>query len=90
MALLHHGVPFVIIQVMIRTQISLTRDQMRALRAEAKRRGMSIAGVIRKALDRELRDDDWEERKRRALTVVARHASSGNRDISERHDDYLG
>ena len=37
---------------MIRTQISLTEDQMRRLRHEARRRHVSLAAVIRDAVER--------------------------------------
>lgn len=35
---------------MIRTQISLTPDEMRAARAEAKRLGISLAELLRRSL----------------------------------------
>ena len=73
---------------MIRTQISLTDEQMRRLRAEAGRRGISLAAVVREAVDASVPADDWEERKRRALEVVGGYGS-GHSDISERHDLYL-
>lgn len=73
---------------MIRTQISLTDDQMRRLRAEAARRGISLAAVIRDAVDARVPADDWQDRKRRALEIVGRY-DSGHSDISENHDLYL-
>lgn len=73
---------------MIRTQISLTDDQMRRLKAEARRRGISLAALVREAVDARLPADDWQDRKRRALEVVGRY-DSGRTDISEHHDLYL-
>lgn len=74
---------------MIRTQISLTEGQMRALRAAARARGTSIAAIVRQAVDVELSEDDWETRKRRALEAIGRYASSGTGDLAENHDAYL-
>jgi Ribbon-helix-helix protein, copG family len=73
---------------MIRTQISLTPDQMRRLRAEARRRRTSIAGVIRDAVDIIVPEDDWEERKRRALAAIGT-GNSGLTDVAENHDEYV-
>jgi hypothetical protein len=72
----------------IRTQVSLTEDQMRALKREAGRRGVSIASIVRKAVDAELRDDDLDEKIRRAVEVMGKY-TSGRSDISENHDLYL-
>lgn len=72
---------------MIRTQISLTEEQHRRLRSEAERRGVSMAAVIREAVDRLLRErGDRRER----LASAAGVADSGLGDLAERHDDYLG
>lgn len=71
---------------MIRTQISLTESQMARLRAEALRRGVSIAEVVRNAVDRYL-PSDWEDRKRRAKAAIG--AVNDLPDASERHDELL-
>jgi hypothetical protein len=62
---------------------------MERARREAERRGISIAALIRRALERELDDDAARERKARALGVVGRF-HSGTPDTSERHDEVLG
>jgi hypothetical protein len=76
---------------MIRTQISLTEDQMRRLRAEARRRRVPIAAVVRDAVDRTLPVDpgDREALIQRALAAVGGF-HSGTGDLSERHDEILG
>jgi predicted DNA-binding protein len=73
---------------MIRTQISLTEEQMHRLRSEAKRRGISLAALVREAVDAQVGDDEWDARKRRAMEIVGAF-HSGRSDISERHDIYL-
>ena len=75
----------------IRTQISLTEDQMRRLRAEARRRRVPIAAVVRDAVDRmvPLDPDDRAARFQRALAAVGR-LHSGTGDLSARHDDIAG
>jgi len=72
----------------IRTQISLTEAQMARLRAESLRRGVSMAELIRSAIDETLRGPEWEERRRRALAAVGAIADD-EADVSERHDDFL-
>lgn len=73
---------------MIRTQISLTEDQMRRLREEAKRRKVPIAEVVRDAVDRVVPQDpsDRSARFERFLSAAGRfHSGSG--DLAERHDE---
>jgi hypothetical protein len=76
---------------MIRTQVSLTADQMRRLRAEARRRDMPIAAVVREAIDRVVPDERGTRRKhfQRALRAAGRFRS-GTGDVSTRHDDIAG
>ena len=76
---------------MIRTQISLTEDQMRRLRAEARRRRVPIAAVVREAVDRLVPDERDERRMRlqRALGAAGRFRS-GSGDLSSRHDEIAG
>ena len=73
---------------MERTQISLTEDQMRRLRAEARRRHVPIAAVVREAVDRSVPEDpgDREAKFKRALQVAGRF-HSGTGDLATRHDD---
>ena len=76
---------------MERTQISLSSDQMRRLRAEAKRRRVPIAEVVRDAVDRIIPADPGDRRARfeRALGAVGRF-DSGVGDVASRHDETAG
>ena len=76
---------------MVRTQIQLTEEQVKALKKIALSRHLSIAEIIRQAVDTVIRTDivvDIEERRKRAIDIVGRF-SSGKRDISRKHDTYL-
>ncbi|HXJ64649.1 MAG TPA: CopG family transcriptional regulator [Actinomycetota bacterium] len=73
---------------MIRTQMQLREDQVRALKRRAAERGVSMAELIRDAVDRELERDDEEAKWERAFAVMGKFRS-GLADVSERHDDYL-
>lgn len=76
---------------MIRTQIQLTAEQADDLRRLAAARGVSMAAVIREAVDAHLAREQgpsWEERVERALAAIG-VCDSGLGDLSERHDDYL-
>jgi hypothetical protein len=74
----------------IRTQVSLTQEQMARLRQEARRRGVSLAAVVRDAVDRSIPDREAArlERLERALRAAG-SVSSGTGDVAERHDDVL-
>ena len=76
---------------MVRTQIQLTEEQVKALKKIALARHLSIAELIRQAVDTIIRTNtmvDIEERRKRAIDIVGRF-SSGKRDISRKHDTYL-
>ena len=76
---------------MVRTQIQLTEEQVKALKKIALSRHLSIAKLIRQAVDTVIRTNtmvDIEERRKRAIDIVGRF-SSGKRDISRKHDTYL-
>ena len=76
---------------MVRTQIQLTEEQVKALKKIALSRHLSIAELIRQAVDIIIRTNtvvDIEERRKRAIDIVGRF-SSGKRDISRKHDRYL-
>ena len=76
---------------MVRTQIQLTEEQVKALKKIALFRHLSIAEIIRQAVDTVIRTNtmvDIEERRKRAIDIVGRF-SSGKRDISRKHDTYL-
>lgn len=75
---------------MRRTQVLLTEEQVRRLRKEAAQRGVSMAEIIREALEEHLscQQGQWREFRRRALAVVGRFAS-GCHDVSKEHDREL-
>lgn len=76
---------------MIRTQIQLTESQVQALRKLAASRRVSVARLIRQAIDSMIESTpqaDLEARRKRALDIVGRFGS-GKHDISAKHDDYL-
>jgi hypothetical protein len=75
---------------MIRTQISLTEDQMRRLRREARRRHVSLAAVIRDAVDRVVPDEDARRLDRiEVLLAAAGSAASGTGSVARDHDAEL-
>lgn len=76
---------------MVRTQIQLTDAQASALKRRAAERGVSMAALIRDAIDRVLADDgDFERRKARALAAVGAHRDrDGANDVSVEHDHFL-
>jgi hypothetical protein len=76
---------------MVRTQISLTDDQMRRLRSEARRRGVPIAAVVRDAVDRVVpgRVTDRDAAFSRALAAAGRFDSVTG-DVAARHDEIAG
>jgi len=76
---------------MIRTQISLSEEQMQRLRAEARRRKVAIAEVVRDAIDRTIPADPGERRARRQrLLSAAGRFHSGSGDLAARHDEIAG
>lgn len=75
---------------MIRTQITLTADQMRRLREFSRRRSQSMAAVVREAVERILAEEEQRRNLRRALEAVREGSGrSGTGDIARRHDEYL-
>lgn len=76
---------------MVRTQIQLTEEQARRIKRIAASRGLSMAEIIRKAVDEVIRSDAGGgagERRKRAAEAVGRFRS-GKKDVSEKHDTYL-
>jgi predicted DNA-binding ribbon-helix-helix protein len=76
---------------MVRTQIQLTEDQAKALKEIAQSRHLSVAELIRKAVDTVIKSNtvvNAEERHKRAMEIVGKF-SSGKRDVSKKHDLYL-
>lgn len=77
---------------MVRTQIQLTDQQARRLRAPARDRGFSLAEVIRRCVDKGLAEEmpDRAALYDRAARVVGRfHDRRGARNVSSKHDRYL-
>jgi len=76
---------------MVRTQIQLTEEQARALKKIALSRHLSVAELIRNAVDGLIKSSsgvDAEEKLKRATGIVGKF-SSGIRDVSKKHDTYL-
>ena len=76
---------------MVRTQIQLTEEQARKVKRIAARRGVSMAEVIRDAVEEAIRSNRQgvrEEKRTRALEILGKFRS-GKRDVSEKHDTYL-
>lgn len=76
---------------MIRTQIQFDEQQLRALREQAALEHASVSEIVRRAVDSWIAGQSkpgTHERRRRAIAATGRFAS-GERDIAERHDDYL-
>ncbi len=67
-------------------QVYLRTDQLDALRALAKRRGESMAGLVRAGVDKLLQEVPPEEDP--LLDVVGIY-DSGIGDLSEKHDEYI-
>ena len=77
---------------MVRTQIQLTDRQARRLRAEARERGLSLAEIIRRYVEKGLSEEAPERAVlyERAARVVGRFRDrSRARDVSKNHDRYL-
>ena len=75
---------------MIRTQIQLTEEQAAKLKRLANERDVSMAEVIREAVDRLPDRDDRAERFARALAVAGSGRDvEGKTDVAVRHDEYL-
>jgi len=79
------------VDIMIRTQIQLTDDQMEALRKLSTLRKQPLAELVRLSvqifLDREAGSGNAAKREN-ARRVIGKF-SSGSTDISRRHDHYL-
>jgi hypothetical protein len=69
----------------------LTAKQVTALKGRAARQGISMAEVIRRAVDRTIADDDPmqdPDARRRALEAAG-SVRTGLPDLSDNHDAYL-
>jgi len=78
---------------MIRTQISLTEEQMNLLKSLSAEKGESIAEIIRQAIDEMVHSKSYithEQRRQRALEAAGRFTSKDEAvNVSGNHDDYL-
>lgn len=72
----------------IRTQVQLSAEQAKALRAVAARRRVSLAELIRQGVDRVLEEDTRAEQYRRAAALLGRFHDEAA-DVAEHHDKYL-
>ena len=72
----------------IRTQISLSQEQLDGARAEARRRGVSVAALLRDALERLLAQSEDDVLREQARNAVGGFRSRC-RTISADHDDAL-
>jgi hypothetical protein len=76
---------------MIRRQVQLTDRQLKALKHAAESTGRSVADLIREGVDQYLSrrsEIGREERIERAIRVAGAF-SSGQTDVSARHDRHL-
>jgi signal transduction protein with GAF and PtsI domain len=76
---------------MVRTQIQLTDEQAREIKKVAAAKGVSVAEIVRRAVEGVIKSSakaDREERQRRALEIVGKFRS-GKRNVSKKHDAYL-
>jgi hypothetical protein len=77
---------------MAKIQIKLTGQQARRLRAVARERGVPLAALIRRYVEKGLAEEtrDRAARYDRAARVVGRFLRRGGaRDVSSGHDRYL-
>ena len=73
-----------------RIPIGLTDSQHVRLGREAARRGVSVAALVREAVDARFPDELEARRTARRRSSTALGAfDSGRSDISERHDEFL-
>ena len=74
---------------MIRTQISLTPEQMAGLKRLAAERQTSMAALLRDAVERLLQTVPSREGRLEAAESIVGQFDSGHTDISEQHDGHL-
>ena len=67
-------------------QVYLRQDQIESLRSEAKRRGVSLAELVREGVDHVLQEAPVEEN---PLWNIVGIMDSGVGNLAENHDQYL-
>jgi len=74
---------------MIRKMVQLMESQSEALEQRAREEGVSFSEMVRRSVDQFLKQQQvMDETRQRAMNAVG-YASSGDTDVSVRHDDYL-
>lgn len=74
-----------------RTQVYLDPDQHRSLWEEARNRGVSLAELVRQIVQRHFEQQDHASvRPKETYMKIVGLGSSGKKDVSARHDAYLG
>jgi Arc/MetJ-type ribon-helix-helix transcriptional regulator len=76
---------------MVRTQIQLTEEQAARMKSAAQRKGVSMAELIRQAIEMLLdkgSDKSEVELRRRAMQAAGRF-HSGRKNVARDHDGYL-
>jgi metal-responsive CopG/Arc/MetJ family transcriptional regulator len=73
---------------MIRTQVQLTEDQLKALKKLSAKEGLSLAELIRRAVDDLVRKNEAAALKEKLLGVAGKFRS-GLGDLAEQHDWYF-
>ncbi|MGH3908637.1 MAG: CopG family transcriptional regulator [Pseudonocardiaceae bacterium] len=74
---------------MERTQVSLTAEQMAGLRRRARERDMSIAALLREAVDNLLLAEQRDHAVEIALSAIGGYRSTTPGNVSEDHDRFL-
>jgi hypothetical protein len=72
-----------------RTQIYLRDDQYNILNRQASKKKVSIAELIRQAIDRFLPELAVKTKEEDSLNKIIGLGKSGLKDVSEKHDKYL-
>ena len=74
---------------MVRKMIQISETQARKLEQRAKMEGVSMSELVRRGLDIVLETRPRSEEVRRKALLAVGLFSSGDTDVSERHDEYL-
>ena len=74
---------------MIRTQVSFDEEQYFALQRRAHERGMSMAALVREAVEDKLADRERAQRNRMALSAIGVVRGKDGERIGRDHDRYL-